>query len=168
VRRYQQILDPSAYFATAWLVDTGTMRSRGIVADYLRHPAGAVNLALETMLSYAFSNLELGQYARVEPMINAVNDVLDAVQGDDNQPFAVNALASDFYEIVQVVSQAGYEVQRIELDANSAKAWVTEGSAELIELALERSSAGWEILGISTGFNAAAWAVPVYWFVPLY
>jgi hypothetical protein len=167
VRRYQQILDPSAYFATAWLVDTGTMRSRGIVADYLRHPSGAGNLALETMLSYAFSNLELGQYARVEPMINAVNDVLDAVQGDDNLPFAVNALASDFYAIVLAASQAGYEVQRIELDAYSAKAWVTAGSAELIELALERSSAGWEILGISTRFNAAAWVVPDDWFVPL-
>jgi len=31
-------------------VDAGAMRSRGIVADYLRHPAGAENQALEVML----------------------------------------------------------------------------------------------------------------------
>ena len=46
VRRYQKVLDPSAYFLTAWLPDGSAMRQRGIVADYLRHPEGWKNRLL--------------------------------------------------------------------------------------------------------------------------
>ncbi|RPI83307.1 MAG: hypothetical protein EHM41_16230, partial [Chloroflexi bacterium] len=38
VRRYQMLLDPSAYFTTAWLMDGPSMRERGIVADFVRSP----------------------------------------------------------------------------------------------------------------------------------
>jgi hypothetical protein len=144
-RRYQQILDPSAFFQAAWLVDTRTMRSRAIVADILRHPAKAENLALEAMLVNVFSDLSNGQYAQVEQMLGAINATLDAMQRGDYQPFEVNDMASDFYAIVQAVGQAGYQVQRIELGNDSANAWATADSTELVELTLKRGGAGWEI-----------------------
>jgi hypothetical protein len=156
-RRYQQILDPSAYFATAWLVDAGAMRSRGIVADYLRHPARAENQALEVMLARAFADLGLGQYGQVTQTLSAVNAVLDAVQRGDSHPFDGNAQAADYFAIVQVLSQAGYETQYLELEGDSAQARVTAGSAELVELSLERGNAGWEIV-IKNG--DLRWALP--------
>ena len=157
VRRYQKILDPSAYFATAWLVDAGAMRSRGIVADYVRHPAGAENQALEVMLSNTFIELGLGQYDQVDHVLSAVNAVLDAVQRGDSHPFAVNAQAADYFAITQVLSQAGYETQYLDLGVDTAQARVTAGSAELVELSLERGDAGWEIV-IKNG--DLRWALP--------
>lgn len=79
VRRYQQMLDPSAYYLTTWLPDSETMRQRGIVADYLRHPTAPENLALENLLVSADSYLRQGGYAEAEVLIQAVNHALDAM-----------------------------------------------------------------------------------------
>ncbi|HEX6305571.1 MAG TPA: hypothetical protein VFZ76_15355 [Anaerolineales bacterium] len=73
VRRYQQLMDPSAYFLTAWLPSGEEMRQRGIVADYLRHPMTAENIALESMLVEADKHLRAGRYAEAEQLISAVN-----------------------------------------------------------------------------------------------
>lgn len=78
VRRYQQGLDPSAYFMTAWLPDGKTMRDRGIVADYLRHPTGPLNRLLEPMLVRADEELRAGDYARVEKMLDWIERILSA------------------------------------------------------------------------------------------
>ena len=158
-RRYQLLLDPSAHFETAWLLDSNSMRSRNIVADYLRHPSGPSNQAIEALLKSAFNDLNLGQYAPMDPKVNGINAVLDAVQRGDAQPFQVNALAADFYAIVQVLNLAGYETQRIELAGSIAHAWVTAGSAELIELVLERGETGWAISHISMEPGFETWTV---------
>lgn len=50
VRRYQSLLDPSAYFLTAWLPDGTVMREEGIVADFTRRPRGWQNWLVEKML----------------------------------------------------------------------------------------------------------------------
>ncbi len=79
VRRYQQLLDLSAYFQTAWLLDNVQMRQRGIVADYLRHPTAPVNVALETLLISAESYLQQGKYEDAGKILIAVNNELDEV-----------------------------------------------------------------------------------------
>jgi hypothetical protein len=79
VRRYQQGLDPSAYFMTAWLPDGKTMRETGIVADYLRHPDGWKNRLIESLLVRADAELRLGEYDRVEKTLNQVDWLLDVV-----------------------------------------------------------------------------------------
>jgi len=81
VRRYQQLLDPSAYFLTAWLPDAVKMRQKGIVADYLRHPSTPENIALETLLVSADTSLLTGDYARTEQTLAAVNAMLDIFSG---------------------------------------------------------------------------------------
>jgi hypothetical protein len=76
VRRYQKGLDPSAYFMTAWLPDGKTMRERGIVADYLRHPTGPWNKLIETLLVRADKELRAGDYTRVEKTLEWVERIL--------------------------------------------------------------------------------------------
>ena len=79
VRRYQQALDPSAYYLTAWLPDGEKMRERGIVADYLRHPSAPENVTLETLLVSADEHLRSGEYAEAEKLLEAMNGALDAL-----------------------------------------------------------------------------------------
>jgi hypothetical protein len=76
-RRYQRALDPSAYFRDAWMPDIRRAASRGLVADYLRHPRAPENVALETMLVAADAALRAGDYDRVETLLASVNAVLD-------------------------------------------------------------------------------------------
>ena len=76
VRRYQQGLDPSAYYMTAWLPDGKSMRERGIVADFLRHPRGFENRLLESMLVGADRNLRAGNYTQVEWSLRIINVLL--------------------------------------------------------------------------------------------
>jgi hypothetical protein len=161
VRRYQQLFDPSAFFQTAWLVDAVSMRQRGIVADYLRHPAAPDNLAIETILENAFNALTQGKYTVVQQAITAINAVLDAVQRGNPQPFEVNGQAADFYAIVQAVSRAGYEVQKVMVGGDTAQVWATAGSTVLVELILQNQGTGWE-LSAPTGFKNGdlRWAAP--------
>ena len=98
VRRYQELLDPSAYYMTAWLPDPGEMQRRGIVADYLRQPVEPANLALETLLAETGVMLKQETYAEVERNLAAVNRVLDGVQAGEREPFARDAKARDYYQ----------------------------------------------------------------------
>ncbi len=76
-RRYQQALDPSAHFMTAWLPDYKIMSQRGIVADFLRHPSGMNNHLIEALLLNAAHDLRAGKYDRAEITLQAVNSLLD-------------------------------------------------------------------------------------------
>jgi len=80
VRRYQQLLDPSAYFLTAWLPDGEQMRQRGIVADYLRRPSTPENLAIEELLVEVNKQLRAGNYTDAEKALIQVNERLTLQQ----------------------------------------------------------------------------------------
>lgn len=80
VRRYQQVLDPSAYFLTAWLPEGKQMRERGIVADYLRHPQQPENQAIEDLLLQADKELRAGKYLEAKKILSAANDLLDEIE----------------------------------------------------------------------------------------
>jgi hypothetical protein len=75
-RRYQQVLDPSAYYMTTWLPDGKEMRERGIVADYLRHPSSSTNITLETLLVAAYHQLRAGNYAEAQRLVETVDQAL--------------------------------------------------------------------------------------------
>ena len=79
VRRYQQQLDPSAYFMTAWLVDRREMQERGIVADYVRRPMALENILLEELLVEAHQRLISRDYAAAEMALENIATELDAV-----------------------------------------------------------------------------------------
>lgn len=79
LRRYQQLLDPSAYYLYAWLADTVAMRQRGIVADYLRKPVEADNQSLELMFIEADTALRAGDNVRTAELLAAINAELDRI-----------------------------------------------------------------------------------------
>jgi hypothetical protein len=79
VRRYQQVLDPSAYYLAAWLPDGKQMRERGIVADYLRHPSAPINHILESLLVSADGHLRAGDYQATGIILQTVDRVLDVL-----------------------------------------------------------------------------------------
>lgn len=78
-RRYQQALDPSAHFMTAWLPDGADMREQGIVADYLRHPVSNIQHQLESVLVAADASLRAGDYQMAELNIRVANLLLDVI-----------------------------------------------------------------------------------------
>jgi hypothetical protein len=145
VRRYQQALDPSAYFLTAWLLGIDEMLERDVVADFLRHPSSPENVALETLLVAADLNLRAGDYEGVDRRLDAVNAVLDAIEAGDPAAFAADPLAADHYALVIAAVEAGYDPQQISLDGLSAVVFATVDSTDLIELNFLRDEQGWKL-----------------------
>jgi hypothetical protein len=151
VRRYQQALDPAAYFLTAWLPGGEEMRQNGIVADYLRHPTELKNLSLEALLVNADRLLRSGDYAFASQSLNAVKAVLDALAAGDSQPFARNALANDYFKITSELLDNGYVVYNIQVEETKARALASLPGRELIEAELVRSGDGWRLRAGETG-----------------
>jgi hypothetical protein len=147
LRRYQQILDPSAYFRTAWLLDTVEMRNRDILADYYRHPSEPANIALETLMIAASDEISAASFNEADTKLAAVNAVLEAIDRGDPQPFSVHPLASDYLGIVNAVIGAGYQAQRIDLQDRDARVLVTTNTGgELFELYLNEIEGNWMVL----------------------
>jgi hypothetical protein len=146
MRRYQQLLDPSAYFRTAWLLDNKTMRERGIVADYLRHPHTPSNLALETLFITAGQQLSVQDYTLANQTLDVINSVLDAIDHETTDPFSASIMAADYISISDTLQQQGYEVQSISLSGDTASTTVTSSAGpDLIPLSLQRTGGQWTI-----------------------
>jgi hypothetical protein len=161
VRRYQELLDSSAYYMTAWLPDPGEMQRRGIVADYLRQPVEPANFALETLLDETGTALKQEMYAEVGRNLAAVNRVLDGVQAGEQEPFARDAKASDYYQVVQALQASSFMIdpffrgriipQKIQVDGNQAQALVSLEGSKLRQVALVRSPEGWQLASFWEG-----------------
>jgi hypothetical protein len=148
VRRYQQRLDPSAYFMTAWLPDGKTMREKGIVADYRRHPEELNNLVLELMLVAADAALRSSDFSVAARHLDSIEAVLSAAEAGSDNPLAADALAADYTAIVGALVADGYEPQRVTLNENTALSLVIPerdiaGGLYLQEIELLRSNGGW-------------------------
>ncbi len=143
VRRYQRALDPSAHFLNAWIPDIRQARERGLIADYMRHPRAAENIALETMLVAADEALDAGDFDRVEAHLASVNAVL----AERPEIAFVDTTAEQYLEVVRAALAAGYEPQRIALDGDRAEVWATRnGDATLLRLAAAFQNGAWSLL----------------------
>jgi hypothetical protein len=149
-RHYQLLLDPSAYFLTAWLMDSEQMRDREIVADYLRRPTQPEALAVETMLAEAGENLLQANFATVEQFLDAINAVLNVYPQQGIQAFAASPLADDYLKLVQTALAAGYQPQRIRLEGNTARIWVSTSGPGLIELSFIQDQENWSLSSLSS------------------
>ncbi len=112
VRRYQSFYDQDAYFLSAWLPSIRQTISDNNVAEFTRHPATPENVTLELMLVEAENALQRGEQDKSTDMINRVNQILDRNELPD--PFAVDPVAINLYQIVQQIMAAGYEPQFME------------------------------------------------------
>jgi hypothetical protein len=146
MRRYQQLLDPSAYFRTAWLLDNKSMRQRGIVADYLRHPHTPENLALETLFITAGQQMLVNNYVTASQILEQISSVLDGIEQGLPQPFSVSPMATDYLSIASTLQQQNYEAQNITVSGNNAFANVTTLAGPiLIQIDLHRAGVQWVI-----------------------
>jgi hypothetical protein len=143
MRRYQQTLDPSAYFLTAWLPDGPLMREKGIVADLVRRPNEIENIALETLMVAAHEAMNTGDYAFVEDALTAVNTVLDAIETSNPDPFDVNPLAKAHYEITSFLQKTGYQVEQIAIVDNTAHVKASQGWSGLTQFEFAATNRGW-------------------------
>ncbi len=134
IRRYQQMLDPSAYFLTAWLVTLSDFQSRDIAADYLRHPSQPENLTIENLLISAQESLVEGRFDVVRDILEAVNAVLDGLEKGQVDPFATHSLSESYYRVVTLLFEAGYQPQEIRLNTNSAHVMATQTGPNLIPI----------------------------------
>ncbi len=144
VRRYQQLLDPSAYFLTAWLLGITEMVETGIVADYVRHPALLGNIALEIMFVTADRALRSGDFVETEALLDSVNLVLDDYERDPAQAFYNDPTATDYLTLVHAAMEAGYDPQQVFPGSDSAVVYGLQGSNELVELRWNKIETGWE------------------------
>ncbi len=137
VRRYQQVLDPSAYFRDVWLLDEGEMARRDIVGDYLRHPDIVVNQTLELLLINARRALVNENYAEAIQIIQSINIALDRFssqngrlrsdQGLDQafiQSSGGNPITASMAGAVQALDACGYEPQLVTLNQKVGQAEV--------------------------------------------
>jgi hypothetical protein len=144
LRRYQQLLDPSAYFRTAWLMDNQAMRQRSIVADYLRHPHPPQNLALETLLITASQQISKAQYSDASVTLDIINTVLNGIEQGFPDPFSVTKLSADYFSISATLQEHGYEVQRIEINENDATVYASNSiQPGILELHLSLFGGAW-------------------------
>jgi hypothetical protein len=147
MRRYQQLLDPSAYFRTAWLLDNKTMREREIVADYLRHPHTPVNLALETLLMTAGKQMDAQDFPFESQILGVINSVLDGILNSAADPFSVSSLAASYFSISDTLQQQNFEVQNISINGNEASTEVTTSAGpDLFAINLQLSANQWSII----------------------
>ncbi len=80
VRRYQSLLDPSAFFLTAWLPDGRAMRDMGIVADLTRRPSTWKNHLVESMLIRIHDELFSGEYDHARRSLVWTNWLLERLE----------------------------------------------------------------------------------------
>lgn len=166
IRRYQQLLDPSAYFLNAWLPNNQQMRQQGIVADYLRRPSSPENLSLEVMLVSVDADLRDGDYPNAEQTLSAVIAVLDEYKNDGAQPFAAHPLAADYLALVRAVQAVGYQPKKVQIQGERARVWASTSGPALYELKLIYSGGRWTFdqevgVRLDNWFSARLVNVPV-------
>lgn len=140
IRRYQQTLDPPAYFLSGWFPDAAEGERQGIVADFLRSPRSVRAAAIELMFVSAQETLRQGNLDEAAFLISGAEQ---ALEGDFSIP-----PASEYLAIARAVAARGGEAQRVEIRGKIAHAWVTPtGDAAachpLQMWTLCRANAGW-------------------------
>lgn len=137
VRRYEQALDPSAYYRQVWLPDMRRAESLGIVADWTRHPRADENVALETMLIAAHDAQQAGDGAAAWRMLKSVNAVLDAGRGFRE------TTAAQYLALVRAARAAGWEPQRISQAGDTATVVGVRAGGKPTSLTFTRTPDGW-------------------------
>lgn len=149
-RRYQLTFDPSAHFLTAWLMDSEQMREREIIADYIRRPTQPEAMAVETMLAAAGESLRQADFGATAQYLQAINSVLDIYPQQGVQAFTTSPLAADYLKLVQASLAAGYQPERIHLEGDTARIWVSTSGLQLSELWFIRDQENWMMSSLSS------------------
>ena len=149
VRRYQLILDPSAYYLNVWLVTLNELREGRGLADYQRRPQRPENLTLELLLVSAHQQLQQGEYAQARVTLDATNAALSALENGAPEPMQAHPLVADTYQVADVLQIAGYLAQQVRLEGETARALAIDPQGAPVVLELARSGDTWTIMGLN-------------------
>lgn len=122
LRRYQRLLDPEAYYATAWFPRREPMAARGLVADAVRSPNTALHATVELLLQQAARAWQEGRLQDARLFLNETNRILDAVEGGEPIPWTELPQAATVRRWVAWARACGGDIQRF--DEHPARAWV--------------------------------------------
>ena len=145
VRRYQNILDTSAHFRTAWFIDIDDLLDLDIAADYLRHPNSPENMALEAMFVTAYTHLISREHLESERILTVINAVLEQIDVGHLLPFNAHPLAGEYLSIVNMLLENGYSPQEIHIIGKSARVLAVSSGLELVELYLQSMENIWSL-----------------------
>jgi hypothetical protein len=134
IRRYQELYAP---FEVS-LPSAKEAITANQTAEYVREASAPENMALEALLASASQDLRAGRYASVSNKVKAIAAVLD--KGD----FATQPVA-DYLAIVQALSNAGYEVQRVDLSGDQANVQAIRAWPKIETLSVRRGPHGWQV-----------------------
>lgn len=121
MRDYQLRYDPTAHFLQAWLPYAQELEQRGLTAEVTRHPSGHINVTLEVMLYAVDRAIAAGDFNRANVILDSVARAL----GNDGE--FIDPLGQNYSEIVEKLTDLGFEVHQVDLTGNEAMAYVTEG-----------------------------------------
>lgn len=122
MRDYQLAYDPTAHFLQAWLPSPQAALERQITADLTRHPAGEINLTLETMLVSVNDALLAGQFEQANALLDSIERALDSGR-------YIDPLSLTYNQIVQKLTRLGFVVQSINLNGDQAIAFANNGTS---------------------------------------
>jgi len=135
-RQYQDIYSPPANFLLAEAKDAVA------IPDYLpvviREARAPANIAVELMIANAQLAIIDGDYARAEEL----NKVLTDIMADGRLE---NPLAREYLDIVLVAAEEGYEVVKLDIQGDQAKARLTAEPPNLIDLHFEKLDGIWQV-----------------------
>ncbi|MEK6256905.1 MAG: hypothetical protein N2C13_06275 [Chloroflexota bacterium] len=143
VRRYQMVLDTSAYYLDAWFLSIDEMLEGDITSDYYRHPESPENITVEVMLVSAFEHLLNEEYGKSEALIATINTSLGHIENGNSNPFSEHPLSRKYFQVVMLLLESGYSPQQISFDLDAANALVLNKKLELIKQALVFENAEW-------------------------
>lgn len=143
VRRYQQALDHSAYFLTAWIPPIKVSRNKSIVTDFMRRPDLPENITLEVMLIDAEDAFLSKDYNEIEHILESVNQVLDAFDDGSERPFETNDLARSYYQIISLVLENGLYPNQVDMGEDKAIVMVSDNQVNLSNITVTLESGTW-------------------------
>jgi hypothetical protein len=102
------------------------------------------------MLAAAGESLQQADFATVEQLLQATNAALDGYPQQGLQAFNASPLAVDYLKLVQAALAEGYQPQRIRLEGNTARIWVSTSGPGLSELSFIRDQENWSLSSLSS------------------
>jgi len=136
-RKYPDIYAPPPYFFLGKASET--LAHPEYVPVVLREAHAPPNVAIELIIANAQQAIVDGDYSNAEQLIVALKDVLTTEEFED-------PLAKEYLSITITLTNAGYNLEALNLKDNRALIEVTRDSTELISLELQRNNGIWQIL----------------------
>ncbi|NPA06930.1 MAG: hypothetical protein GXO54_05945 [Chloroflexi bacterium] len=164
LRRYQQVLDPSAHYTQAWLLPLDLLQERDVIADVYRQPGDVTSVVARLLLQEAARRRNLGDYRGAQAALQAVTQVLDAVEAGHPRAWLAHPMARRVAWWVEKAHACGWAPQRLMLDDAQVVMWVWRPATYPWLEAVPRGAlaACRPIQGVDLATRAALWRWPAY------